>query len=40
MVSSVTSISEGLVKQYMKLAKSLRPDKVNFIKQATDAEKT
>lgn len=38
--SFVTSMSEGLVKQYTKLANSLKQDRGNSVKPATDAQKT
>ena len=38
--SFITSMNEGLVKQYTKLANSLKPDKIESIKHATNAEKT
>ena len=39
-ISFVTSMSEGLVKQYTKLAKSLKPDKINCLKHGSDGKET
>lgn len=38
--SFITSMSEGLVKQYTKLAKSLKPDKINCLKHGSDGKET